>query len=66
MMLATVEVVPRAQYEQFIKERAANPTAIALGKEEWEHVCSVCHRLDDDLRRPGARREPAADATQRT
>jgi len=44
-MLATVEVVPRAQYEQFISTRAATPTAIELGKQEFQGVCSVCHRL---------------------
>ncbi len=45
-MLATVSVKERAGYESFIAERAANPTSTALGKEEWEHVCLVCHRLD--------------------
>jgi cytochrome c oxidase subunit 2 len=46
MMLATVQVKPRADYESFIAERAANPASVALGKEEWDHVCAVCHRLD--------------------
>ena len=46
VMLATVQVKPRADYEQFIAERAANPASVALGKEEWDHVCAVCHRLD--------------------
>jgi cytochrome c oxidase subunit 2 len=43
-MVAQVDVVPRAQYNAFL---AANktPTA-ALGKEEWQHVCMSCHRLD--------------------
>jgi cytochrome c oxidase subunit 2 len=45
-MLATVDVVSRGHYEAFIKERAANPASVALGKEEWENVCSVCHMLD--------------------
>jgi cytochrome c oxidase subunit 2 len=45
-MLATVSVKPRADYESFIAERAANPASPALGKEEWEHVCLVCHTLD--------------------
>ncbi len=45
-MLAKVDVVPRAQYESFIEERAANPASIALGKEEYDHVCAVCHMLD--------------------
>jgi cytochrome c oxidase subunit 2 len=46
MMQAAVTVVPRADYEKFITERAANPDSIELGQEEWEHVCSVCHKLD--------------------
>jgi cytochrome c oxidase subunit 2 len=47
MMQATVTVVPRADYEKFIAERAANPDSMELGQEEWEHVCSVCHKLDE-------------------
>ena len=47
-MLATVSVKPRADYESFIAERAANPASTALGREEWEHVCLVCHRLDEE------------------
>jgi cytochrome c oxidase subunit II len=45
-MTATVDVVPRAVYEQFISSRAAAPTGVALGKQEFQHVCMVCHRLD--------------------
>jgi cytochrome c oxidase subunit II len=44
-MTATVEVVPRAQYEKFIDERAAEPAAEVLGQQEFQAVCSVCHRL---------------------
>jgi len=47
MMQASVAVVPRADYEKFIEERAANPDSIGLGREEWQHVCSVCHKLDE-------------------
>jgi cytochrome c oxidase subunit 2 len=46
-MLGSVEVVPRSEYEHFIDERAANPASIELGKEEYEHVCAVCHRLNE-------------------
>jgi cytochrome c oxidase subunit II len=46
LMTAAVDVVPRDRYESFIRERAANPASIELGKEEWDHVCSVCHMLD--------------------
>jgi cytochrome c oxidase subunit II len=45
-MLATVEVVPRAQYERFITTRASEPSGIQLGMEEYQHVCATCHRLD--------------------
>ena len=39
--------MPRAEYEKFIADRAAHPSSVALGKEEFEDVCSVCHRLDE-------------------
>ena len=45
-MLATVEVVSRAQYTRFIATRAAESTGIALGRQEYQHVCASCHRLD--------------------
>jgi cytochrome c oxidase subunit 2 len=44
-MTALVRVVPRAAYEQFISERARQPTGLALGKEEYQRVCATCHRL---------------------
>jgi len=46
LMTAVVRVVPRAAYEAFIAGRAANPTSIALGREEYVHVCAVCHKLN--------------------
>jgi cytochrome c oxidase subunit 2 len=46
VMLASVDVKTRAEYESFIAERVANPSSLALGKEEWDHVCAVCHRLN--------------------
>jgi len=58
MMAATVHVVPRAQYEAFIKERAANPESLALGKEEFDHVCSVCHKLDSAYVGPALGQNP--------
>ena len=33
-------------YEQFIAERKANPSSVALGKEEYDFVCASCHRLN--------------------
>lgn len=47
LMDGTVHVVPRAQYDAFISQRAANATGAVLGKEEWTGVCQKCHRLDD-------------------
>ena len=46
LMDAIVEVVPRAQYDQFISRRAAHATGVELGREEWVGVCQKCHRLD--------------------
>jgi cytochrome c oxidase subunit II len=46
LMSGVVDVVPRAQYETFIQQRAANATGPRLGKEEWTGVCQKCHRLD--------------------
>jgi cytochrome c oxidase subunit 2 len=46
-MTAEVDVVPRTAYESFIDDRAANPASIELGKEEWTHVCAVCHMLNE-------------------
>jgi cytochrome c oxidase subunit 2 len=43
-MRATVQVVPRAEYDAFIAKRARG--GAALGREEWEGVCQKCHRLD--------------------
>ena len=45
LMDGVVDVVPRAQYDSFIKQRAANATGVNLGKEEWG-ACQSCHRLD--------------------
>ncbi len=45
-MDGVVHVVPRAQYDAFIKARASAPAATGLGKEEWQGVCERCHRLD--------------------
>ena len=45
-MLATVHVVPRAQYDAFVARRASPAGKLALGHEEWQGVCMKCHRLD--------------------
>jgi cytochrome c oxidase subunit 2 len=46
LMDATVQVVPRAQYDSFIAQRKAGAASAAVGKEEWQGVCQSCHRLD--------------------
>lgn len=43
-MHATVKVVPRAEYDAFVAQRAQG--GVALGREEWQGVCQKCHRLD--------------------
>lgn len=58
VMLAMVKVVPRSEYEAFIKARAADPTGTGLGKEEWVHVCSTCHKLDEDYVGPALGQNP--------
>jgi cytochrome c oxidase subunit 2 len=45
-MKATVDVVPRAQYDAFIAKRASAAGTFDLGREEWTGVCQSCHRLD--------------------
>ena len=46
LMDAKVQVVPRAQYDQFVQERGVNSTGPQLGREEWTGACLTCHRLD--------------------
>jgi len=45
-MDGSVEVVPRAQYEQFVSTRKADDDGRGLGKEEFQGVCQKCHALD--------------------
>ena len=45
LMDAVVDVVPRAQYDGFIQQRAANASGVNLGQEEFS-ACQSCHRLD--------------------
>jgi cytochrome c oxidase subunit 2 len=44
-MLATVEVVPRAEYDAFVAKRASPAGRVELGRELWQGVCQKCHRL---------------------
>ena len=45
-MDGTVRVVPRAQYDSFIRRRLAHASSAVVGAEEWQGVCQSCHRLD--------------------
>ena len=36
------------------------PTSIELGKEEWDHVCAVCHKLDEAYVGPSLGANPIA------
>ncbi len=45
-MSATVHVVPRAQYDAFIRQRLAQASSAVVGRETWQGVCQSCHRLD--------------------
>ena len=58
VMTAHVQVVPRAAYDRFIAARKANASGSALGKEEFDYVCSNCHRLDSRYIGPALRRNP--------
>ena len=57
-MTAHVEVVPRSEYDRFIVQRKADASGVALGKEEFDYVCSSCHRLDTTYVGPALRRNP--------
>jgi cytochrome c oxidase subunit 2 len=57
-MTAHVEVVPRSEYDRFIAQRKADASGVALGKEEFDYVCSSCHRLDSTYVGPALRRNP--------
>jgi len=57
-MLATVDVVPASRYAAFIAERARESSGIALGKEEYTHVCASCHRLETNYVGPSLGTDP--------
>jgi cytochrome c oxidase subunit 2 len=55
-MRATVQVVPRAEYDAFVVKRAQG--GVDLGREEWQGVCQKCHRLDHSYIGPALRGNP--------
>lgn len=46
-MLATVQVMPRADFDSWVAQRRSEQTSgsTELGKETWEGVCAKCHGL---------------------
>jgi cytochrome c oxidase subunit 2 len=55
-MQGEVRVVPRAEYDSFVQQRAQ--AGRDLGKEEWDGVCAKCHRLDHAYIGPALRGNP--------
>jgi mono/diheme cytochrome c family protein len=49
-MLASVEVLPEADFEVWLAQRRTEQTAGAseLGEETWEGVCAKCHGLSGE------------------
>lgn len=58
VMGAHVRVVPRSEYDSFIAQRKNDEGGVALGKEEFDYVCSTCHRLDTTYVGPALRSNP--------
>jgi len=58
VMGAHVRLVPRSEYDSFIAQRKTEEAGIALGKEEFDYVCSTCHRLDTTYVGPALRSNP--------
>jgi cytochrome c oxidase subunit 2 len=60
LMLGQVDVVPKAQYAQFLSNRktVSSTSNLALGKEEWQGVCSSCHRLANKYVGPALQGNP--------
>ncbi len=44
-MLASVEVLPAAEFAAWLAQRDREQASIELGEEEWEGVCAKCHGL---------------------
>jgi cytochrome c oxidase subunit II len=49
-MLASVDVVPRAEFDAWLEQRRAEQDAGSgeLGKEEWGGVCAKCHGMNGE------------------
>ena len=44
-MLASVEVLPAAEFAAWLAKRDREQASVELGAEEWEGVCAKCHGL---------------------
>ncbi|HEY3183142.1 MAG TPA: cytochrome c oxidase subunit II [Gaiellaceae bacterium] len=58
LMNGYVEVMPKDEFDRWASDREANPTSVALGKEEWQGVCQKCHALDERVVGPALRGNP--------
>jgi len=44
-MTSQVQVLPAAQFQTWVRQRAANPTASGLGRETFQGTCAKCHGM---------------------
>ena len=44
-MLASVEVLPAAEFAAWLAKRDREQASVELGAEEWEGACAKCHGL---------------------
>jgi cytochrome c oxidase subunit II len=58
LMDGVVHVVPRPEYDAFVAKRASSAGTRDLGREEWQGVCSKCHRLDHQYIGPALQGNP--------
>src|SRR5204863_10759 len=44
-MASKVQVLPAAQFQTWLKQRASNPVAAGLGRETFQGTCAKCHGM---------------------
>ncbi|MDQ3085811.1 MAG: c-type cytochrome, partial [Actinomycetota bacterium] len=44
-MLASVEVMPAAEFAAWLAEQEGDRASVELGEEEWRGACAKCHGL---------------------
>ncbi len=47
-MLASVEVLPAAEFNAWLTEQESEPASVELGEEEWRGACAKCHGLSGE------------------